>query len=87
MCQDPSPLPVREPTNRIMATAGRWNMRNRNLMERVIDGLKALDRPAICRSQAPIRGYAHAYQVMAVHAEHHCPRYGMAARYAEDARS
>lgn len=80
-------LPTRVPSNQAMATTLRmWHNRNRELMERITAELRALDYPDRCRSQEPIRGYAHAHQVMAVHARHRCPRYELAARYTQQAR-
>ncbi|MEV0367486.1 hypothetical protein [Nocardia fusca] len=70
-------LPTRAPHNRAMAaTLQIWHNRDRGLIQRTLDGLKAMDHPAACRSGAPINGYAHAHQVMAAHAKHRgCPRY------------
>ncbi len=80
-------LPQRVPHNQAMATTLQvWHNRNRALMERIAAGLRTLDRPASCRSEDSIRGYAHAHQVMAAHAEHNCPRYRMASDYAAEAR-
>ncbi len=87
MTETTPPLPTRMPNNQTtMATYATWHNRNRGLMERIAAGLRALDSPAVCRSQAPVRGYAHAHQVMAVHARHRCPRYDLAVRYAQRAR-
>ena len=74
-------LPVRVPHNRAMAaTLQQWHNGNRSLIRRTLDGLRALDHPAECRTDAPINGYSHAHQVMAAHAKHHgCPRYLQAA--------
>ncbi|MFI5715989.1 hypothetical protein [Nocardia sp. NPDC051750] len=69
------------------ATLQVWHSQDRGLIQRTLDGLRSLDRPATCRSTDPIRGYAHAHQVMATHATHHCPRYTVAAEYAQQARS
>ncbi|MFD4406525.1 hypothetical protein ACFWPH_27555 [Nocardia sp. NPDC058499] len=81
------PLPTRTPGNQAMATTLQiWHNRNRALMERIAAGLRALDYPACCRSEEPLRGYAHAHQVMAAHARHRCPRYDLASRYTEQAR-
>lgn len=88
------PLPVRTSTNRAMAAtlkllqAGTpWVTDDPNILRRVADGLRALDSPTPhCRSRDPLRGYAHAHQVMAVHAPHRCPRYEMAAEYAAGVR-
>ncbi|MFI5719718.1 hypothetical protein [Nocardia sp. NPDC051750] len=63
-----------------------WHSRNRGLLERIVAGLRALDHPAGCKTQNPMRGYAHAHQVMAVHAHHRCPRYVLAVRYTQQAR-
>lgn len=89
-------LPTRAPHNLAMAAtlrlwqAGRhWVTDDPAILRRVADGLRALpaDHPtAHCRSQEPIRGYAHAHQVMGVHAAHRCPRYATAAEYAGEAR-
>ncbi|MGI5223190.1 hypothetical protein [Nocardia sp. CA-290969] len=81
------PLPARVPNNRNMATTLHiWHNRNRRLLQRIAAGLRALDHPAACRSQEPMRGYAHAHQVMAAHARHRCPRYDLAVRYTQQAR-
>ncbi|WP_157120353.1 hypothetical protein [Nocardia fusca] len=59
------------------------------VLRRLADGLRTLpaEHPtAHCRSHEPIRGYAHAHQVMDVHAAHRCPRYAAAAEYAAEAR-
>lgn len=81
------PLPTRTPNNQAMATTLRiWHNRNRGLLERIAASLRALDHPAGCGSQEPMRGYAHAHQVMGAHAGHHCTRYDLAARYAQQAR-
>jgi hypothetical protein len=80
-------LPIREPHTRERATTPRiWHTRNRGLMVRVLHGLRALDYPAACKSLQPLRGYAHAHQVMAAHARHRCPRYRMAGKYTMRAR-
>lgn len=81
-------LPQRIPHNQAMATTLHvWRTRNRNLFQRTLDGLRQLDRDtAACRSSDPIRGYAHAHQVMAVHAGHHCARYEIAGEYAVQVR-
>ena len=82
------PLPQRMPHNQAMAsTLQVWHTRNRALMERIAAGLRALDWPEACRSENPIRGYAHAHQVMAAHAGHGCPRYRLAADYAVETRA
>ncbi|MET8799956.1 hypothetical protein ABZV91_26625 [Nocardia sp. NPDC004568] len=81
------PLPTRVPYNRAMAaTLQIWHNRDRGLMERIGAGLRALDHPAGCRSEEPMRGYAHAHQVMDVHAYHRCPRYDLAVSYTQQAR-
>lgn len=81
------PLPTRVPNNQAMATTLHiWHNRNLGLMERIAAGLRSLDDPAFCRPTEPIRGYAHAHQVMDVHALHRCPRYGLAVRYTQQAR-
>ncbi|MEU1527091.1 hypothetical protein ABZ413_33375 [Nocardia rhamnosiphila] len=81
-------LPTRRPKNRPMAAPLRYwhtsRRRNRALLERITDGLRALPDtyPAHhCRSSEPIRGYSHAHQVMAVHAGHRCGRYTEAVQY------
>ncbi|MGW4069446.1 hypothetical protein [Nocardia grenadensis] len=82
------PLPARIPHNRATAaTLQQWHNRNRDLIQRTLDGLRALDHPVACRTEAPINSYAHAHQVLAAHAEHHgCPRYAAAMQYAQEAR-
>lgn len=95
MCQETPALPVRAPHNLAMAAtvrlwqAGkRWVTDDPVILRQLADGLRALpaDRPAAhCRSRDPIRGYAHAHQVMDVHAAHRCPRYEAAAAYASEA--
>lgn len=86
MPQSPA-LRGRIPNNQAGAAIRRiWHNRNRALMERIAAGLRALDRPPGCKSQDPMRGYAHAHQVMAVHAGHRCPRYDLAARYTQQVR-
>jgi hypothetical protein len=83
----PPPLPARVPNNQATATTLQiWHSRNLALLERVATALRALDHPAACRSQEPLRGYAHAHQVMGVHARHRCPRYDLAVRYTQQAR-
>lgn len=89
-------LPTRAPHNLAMAAtlrlwqAGRdWVVDDPVILRRLAEGLRALpvDQPtAHCRSREPIRGYAHAHQVMDVHAAHRCPRYDAAAEYAAEAR-
>ena len=81
-------LPTRAPHNRAMAaTLQIWHNRDRGLIQRTLDGLRALDHPATCRAKAPINSYAHAHQVLAAHAKHHgCPRYTAAMEYAQQAR-
>jgi hypothetical protein len=83
------PLPVRRPVNRAMAATLRYwytsGRNNRALLERIAAGLRALPDTYSadhCRSDLPIRSYAHAHQVMAMHSEHRCDRYSAAARYA-----
>ncbi|WP_039828101.1 hypothetical protein [Nocardia testacea] len=82
------PLPTRPPRNRAMAAALRYwhssRARDRSLLERVARGLRALpdDYPSShCRSTVPIRGHAHAQQLMAIHARHRCDRYTDAVRF------
>ncbi|MGW0006195.1 hypothetical protein ACWDT6_20425 [Nocardia grenadensis] len=87
-------LPFRAPRNRAMAAtlkllqAGKtWVTDDPKVLRQIADGLRNLDQPTThCRSQAPIRGYAHAHQVMATHAEHRCPRFETAAEFAARAR-
>lgn len=80
-------LPRRTPHNQAMVSALHvWHNPNQGLTERVLAGLRALDRPVGCRSTDALRGYAHAHQVMAAHAGHHCPRYRLAADYAVEVR-
>lgn len=96
MCQETPVLPVRAPHNLAMAAtvrmwqAGkRWVTDDPVILRQLADGLRALsaDCPtAHCRSRDPIRGYAHAHQVMDVHAAHRCPRYEAAAAYASEVR-
>ena len=75
-------LPVRTPRNRAMAaTLQQWGCRDRNLIQRTLDGLRD-DHPAACRAKDTITTCAHAYMVMSVHAAHRgCPRYTAAANY------
>ncbi|MGA6203765.1 hypothetical protein ACPESR_03295 [Nocardia testacea] len=83
-------LPFRAPKNRAMAAtlkllhAGtRWVADDPKILRQIADGLRGMDQPTThCRSQAPIRGYAHAHQVMATHAEHRCPRFETAVEFA-----
>ncbi len=93
MAETLPPLPVRRPVNRAMAATLRyWHTsprNNRALLERIAAGLRALPDThprGHCRTDLPIRSYAHAHQVMAMHTDHHCDRYAEAARYAERAR-
>lgn len=96
MREESPPPPARAPHNLAMAAtvrlwqAGRdWVTDDPAVLRRVADGLRALpaDRStSYCRSGEPIRGYAHAHQVMDVHAAHRCPRYAAAAEYAAEAR-
>lgn len=89
-------LPIRAPHNLAMAATVRLWQAGRNwvtddpaVLRRLADGLRALPADhstAYCRSPEPIRGYAHAHQVMDVHAAHRCPRYEAAAEYAAGAR-
>ncbi|MGW5386927.1 hypothetical protein [Nocardia sp. NPDC003963] len=88
------PLPVRAPNHRAMAAtlkllqAGKtWVTDDPGILRLIADGLRAYDDPTpYCRSQEAIRGYAHAHQVMAAHAEHQCARFDVAAEYAARAR-
>lgn len=83
-----SGLPQRVPHNQSMATTlPLWNTRNRSLLNRVVAGLRALDCPSVCACAEPIRGYAHAHQVMDAHRGHRCSRYDFAAEYAVRART
>ena len=87
-------LPARVPHNSAMAAtlrlwqAGRnWVNDDPEILRRLAHGLRRLsaDYPtAHCRSEDPIRGYAHAHQVMDIHVSHRCPRYAVAARYASE---
>lgn len=78
-------LPVRTLSQRAV-TMQRWNTRNRQLIEEVLHGLRALGHPEQCRTR-DFRGYAHAHQVAAAHAKHHgCPRYTAAMAYTQAAR-
>lgn len=77
-------LPTRRTHNQSMAATLRlWHTRNIDLLERVATGLRHLSPPAACKSDAPIRGRAHATHVMADHATHNCARYRLAAQYIE----
>lgn len=81
----PTLLPVRTPAR--AATLQRWHNTNRGLIQRTLDGLRALDHPAGCRPDNPINSYAHAHQILAVHAKHRaCPRYAAALTYTQAAR-
>ncbi|MBF6350377.1 hypothetical protein IU448_15325 [Nocardia flavorosea] len=82
----PTLLPVRTPAR--AATLQRWHNTNRGLIQRTLDGLRALDHPAGCRAGVgPINSYAHAHQILAVHAKHHdCPRYSAAMDYTQAIR-
>ena len=97
MRQELPALPARVPNNRaVAATLKLWaagkawaHTDDPTVLRQIADGLRALphDYPtAHCRSEAPIRSYAHAYQVMDVHARHHCSRYTAAAEFAKEAR-
>lgn len=78
-------LPVRTSARAI--TIQRWHNTNRQLIERVLAGLRALDRGNSCHVTDRIYSYAHAHQIMAGHAHHRgCPRYTRAANYTVDAR-
>lgn len=84
-------LPTRQPSNPAMAATLRlWHTRESwvtddpAILHRLADGLRALpdEQPTDdCRSREPIRGHAHAHQLMAAHAGHDCPRYTTAAQY------
>ncbi|WP_327149744.1 hypothetical protein [Nocardia sp. NBC_01329] len=72
-------------TVRLWQAGMEWVTADPAVLRRVADGLRALPldhSTAYCRSREPIRGYAHAHQVMDVHAAHRCPRYEAAAEYA-----
>lgn len=96
MSQETPALPVRAPHNLAMAAAvrlwqagRRWVSDDPEVLRRLADGLRALpvDRPTRhCVSRDPIRGYAHAHQVMDVHAAHRCPRYELASAYVSEVR-
>jgi hypothetical protein len=62
-------LPTRAPHNRAMGATMRL--------------LRWLEWPGDCANDTAIRGTAHAYNLLANHARHRCPRYGMAAQYIE----
>lgn len=89
-------LPVRAPHNLAMAATVRlwqsgmkWVTDDPVILRRLAAGLRALPThypTSYCRARAPICGYAHAHQVMAVHAAHGCPRYEAAAAYVSAAR-
>ncbi len=83
MRQDRPKLPRRTHNRSMAATLRLWHTRNRDLLERVAAGLRHLDPPAACRNTEPIRGRAHAINVMADHAKHGCPRFRLAAQYIE----
>ncbi|WP_280401330.1 hypothetical protein [Nocardia carnea] len=82
-------LPARVPTNRaVTAALQNLHTRDRGLIQRTLDGLRALENPARCRADAtPINSYAHAHQIAAAHADHRgCPRYAAAMAYAQKVR-
>ncbi|WP_328396207.1 hypothetical protein [Nocardia sp. NBC_00416] len=89
-------MPTREPSNRAMAAALRlwhaeisWVTDDPATLRQLADGLRTLSDacPADdCRSRDPVRGYAHARQLMAAHADHGCPRYSTAAEYTTGTR-
>ncbi|WP_280401333.1 hypothetical protein [Nocardia carnea] len=82
-------LPIRVPQNQApAATFQTWRCRDRGLLQRTLDGLRALDLPVRCRADAtPINSYAHAHQIAAAHADHgRCPRYTAALAYAQEVR-
>jgi hypothetical protein len=61
-------------TLKLLQAGKTWVTDDPKVLRQIADGLRNLDQPTThCRSQAPIRGYAHAHQVMATHAEHRCP--------------
>ncbi|GGL37714.1 hypothetical protein GCM10011588_60510 [Nocardia jinanensis] len=74
-------------TLKLLQAGKTWVTDDPRILRQIADGLRTLDHHAThCRSQAPIRGYAHAHQIMATHAAHHCPRFDAAAEYAAQAR-
>ncbi|MFD4401196.1 hypothetical protein ACFWPH_00380 [Nocardia sp. NPDC058499] len=87
MRQESPNLPVRTVSPRAV-TLQRWHTRNRQLLERVLAGLWALDPPARCRADiTPILGYAHAFHVRDIHRRHHgCPRYVLADEFLTSAQ-
>lgn len=96
VCHKTPVLPVRAPHNLAMAAAVRvwqagrkWVTDDPVILRQLADGLRSLPTgypTAHCRSGDPIRGYAHAHQVMDVHAAHRCQRYEAAAAYASEVR-
>ncbi|NKY58441.1 hypothetical protein [Nocardia flavorosea] len=87
-------LPFRAPGSRAMAatlrllhTGKSWVTDDPRILQQIADGLRALEYPTPHYANAePIGGYAHAHQVMAVHAAHRCPRYEAALDYTAKAR-
>ncbi|GGL30783.1 hypothetical protein [Nocardia jinanensis] len=76
-------------TVRLWQAGKNWVTDDPAVLRRLADRLRALPAEhstVHCRSREPIRGYAHAHQVMDVHAAHRCPRYAAAAEYAAEAR-
>jgi hypothetical protein len=73
------PLPTRAPNNRAMAATLKllqWQAPEPGLLRRMAADFGALNYPTrTCTCRDMINGYAHAHQIMAVHAEHRCPRY------------
>lgn len=87
------PLPVRRPVNRAMAATLRyWHTSHRRQSRATGTNHCRAPRSTChspnrhCRTDLPIRSYAHAHQVMAMHTDYHCDRYTEAARYAERTR-
>lgn len=93
MTENPA-LPYRAPGSRAMAatlrllhTGKSWVTDDPRVLRQIANGLRALDYPTPhCGNADPIGGYAHAHQVMAIHAAHRCPRYEAALEYTAKAR-
>ncbi|MEU4836849.1 hypothetical protein [Nocardia testacea] len=91
------PLPNRQPAGPAMVAtlnhwqAGKsWVTDDPAILRRLAEELRGLpdDRPTNdCRSCDPVRGRAHAHQLMAAHAGHDCPRYTTAAQYTTGIRA
>lgn len=74
-------------TLRLLHAGKTWVTDDPRILRQIADGLRTLDHPTPhCGNESPIGGYAHAHQVMAVHAGHRCPRYEAALEYAAKAR-